>query len=107
MSNKLKIDSATLDNYFEIYVEVPGYAREEISVELTHKEFDLFGIPVEFPCILISAENTNRGKRDVVIRLDYGKKADYNNITSTVNNGLLTIYVPKSKKYMNRTIPVM
>ena len=109
MSNKLKIDSATLDNHFEIYIEVPGYSREEISVELTHKEFDVFGfgVPVEFPCILVGAENTNRGRREVVIRLDYGKKADYNNITSTVNNGLLTVCVPKSKKYTNRTIPVM
>lgn len=109
MSNKLKIESATLDNSFEIYVEVPGYSREEISVELTYKEFDLlgFGIPVEFPCILVGAENNNRGKREVIIRLDYGKKADYKNITSAVNNGLLTIYVPRSKKYTSQTIPVM
>lgn len=109
MSNKLKIESATLDNSFEIYVETPGYAREDISVELTNKEFDLLGVGVlvDVPCLVISAENERRGKRGVLIRLDYGTKANYKEITSSVENGLLTISVPKSKKYTNGTIPVM
>ena len=103
MATSLRYKVFEVESGVSVEVEVPGYSREDISVEVKPYTMNTFGIPAG---LFISAENTARGKADLILQLTTAHKFKLDDVSAKVNNGLLEITLPYGKKYQNVIVPV-
>lgn len=106
MATSLRYKAFEVESGVSVEVEVPGYSREDISVEVKPYTLNTFGIPVEVKGLFVSAENTARGKADLILQLTTAHKFKLDDVSAKVNNGLLEITLPYGKKYQNVIVPV-
>ncbi|MFA5403854.1 MAG: Hsp20/alpha crystallin family protein [Ignavibacteria bacterium] len=95
------------DSGISVDVEVPGYSREDISVEIKPYVSEIFGLPIEVKGLHILANNDKRGKVEGIIEIENPSRFNIAEVSAETINGLLTIKLPYSKKYTSVTIPVM
>lgn len=107
MPGVLRYRLLEIKNGIKVEVEVPGYSKEEVSVEIRPYTYDLFGsIPVTTKALCIEAKNDARGLADSKLVIENIEKVKVEEITATVKEGLLTITLPFSNKFRDRVIPV-
>ena len=106
MTTLLRYESFEVETGVTIEVEVPGYSREDVSVEVRSLTVNEFGVPLEIKGLFIAAENDNRGKSELSLQLLTPHKFKLDDVSAKVDNGLLVIIIPYGKKYQNVTIPV-
>lgn len=99
--------SVDRDSGISVDVDVPGYSREDILVEIKPYTIDVFGIPVEVKGLHIVANNDRRGEAKIIIEVDAPSRYNISEVSAEAIDGLLTIKLPYSKKYKRVTIPVM
>lgn len=107
MPGVLRYSLVEIKNGMKVEVEVPGYSREEVSVEIRPYTYDLFGsIPVSTKALYIEANNDNRGRSDSTLIIENIEKVKIEEITAVAKDGLLSIVLPFSNKFKDRVIPV-
>lgn len=93
-------------------VEVPGYTKDDISIEVKPYSYSLLssfgfdiGAPVSGKKLVIEASNKTRGYS--ILNVDIVENyIDLEEIEASVLNGFLTIKLPFKKKHQRRIIPV-
>lgn len=114
MNKSLVYEAKEVKNGVEVLVEVPGYGKEDISVE-TKSGVELitntfgFAYPELATVLTISAKNELRGES--VLKISLGTDAevsryDLNEVEASTLNGILTIKIPIKTKFRERAIPV-
>lgn len=102
--NKMKCDIYEKDNMYHIEVDIPGFNKEKIKIEVNN----------DF--LIITAEkqneinNDNENKNYIHRERTYGKyqrsfylkNLDSNNINASFENGVLKIIVPKINEEENK-----
>lgn len=102
--NKMKCDIYEKDNMYHIEVDIPGFNKEKIKIEVNN----------DF--LIITAEkqneinNYNENKNYIHRERTYGKyqrsfylkNLDSNNINASFENGVLKIIVPKINEEENK-----
>lgn len=111
MSKILKAKATSNKEGDIIEVEVPGYSKEDITVEVQSVVSSILaGFVFEGTSFLtkrlsILANNETRGRSVLVLDL-VNEYVDIDEIEAKVSNGILTILVPFKKKHKARIIPV-
>lgn len=80
------------DASFIITVDVPGYSKEELAVEVK----DGF----------LTVKGPQKGRRSASHTIEVGGLVDATKIEATLKDGVLTITAPKSENIKQRTIAV-
>lgn len=106
MATLLRYESFEVETGVTVEVEVPGYSREDVSVEVRPLTVNKFGIPLDVKGLFITAENDNRGKSELPLHLLTPHRFKLDDVSAKVDNGLLVINIPYSKKYQNVIVPV-
>lgn len=94
-----RIDINTVDDKYTITIALPGFSKEEISIDLFGNTLNIHAKNIVLPQSQndqTSSDNsklqkTNEFKQSIKVPNDIDKK----NISSTFNNGLLTIILPR------------
>ena len=101
--NKMKCDIYEKDNMYHIEVDIPGFNKEEIKIEVKN---DYLIITAEKQNKISSDENKNYIHRERIYgkyqRSFYLQNFDSNNIKASFENGLLRIIVPKINEEENK-----
>lgn len=79
-------------NYYDVSIELPGYLKSEIEVKAENGVLD------------IAAKNAKRGAK--ACRHLLGEDIDTANISASLENGILTVILPKKKEKVARKIEV-
>lgn len=77
------------DNGWAARVDLPGYSKEEISLNF------------EDHTLLLKAENETRGETN--LRLSLGDEVENSSITAKLENGILEITLPKKETPSNES----
>jgi HSP20 family molecular chaperone IbpA len=90
----LNYTSKIKDNgdYYSIKVDLPGFEKEEISIDIVENTLNL------------KAMNVAEGKKSLVFYIP--KDINQGAITSSLKNGQLTIVLPKIKKVTPTTLKI-
>lgn len=75
-----------------IELEVPGYSKEEISVE------------IESDSVIVNAYNEKRGEKTRTIT--FPQEADLDGLTARLSQGILTVFVPIKETAKPRKVTV-
>lgn len=83
------------DNLYKIEVLVPGFNKSELDIELDENNIEIKSL--EIP------ETDSPFKNPFEIKYNLEDDADLNNISSKLENGILTIIIPKIKTNKKET----
>jgi HSP20 family molecular chaperone IbpA len=112
MSRLLKASATETKEGTILEVEIPGYSKEDVSVEVQPYKYsilDLYGFAgigdIIKKRLSIVAKNDSRGVSSLNLDLveDF---IDLDEIEASVSNGILTVIIPFKKKHKARIIPV-
>ncbi|MBK8622408.1 MAG: Hsp20/alpha crystallin family protein [Saprospiraceae bacterium] len=88
-----------LESGWNIYLGVPGYVKEEVSISLDKELLTIQGEhPVSEHSFVKNEWNAGPFKRS--FRLP--ENADTENIAAEMNNGILTVFIPKKEKRVSK-----
>jgi HSP20 family protein len=103
MRDTFKIDVEDNEQQFLIHAEMPGVSKEEISLDLNEGRLNISVNRVED----VNEEKKNYIHRERRVtsmsRSVYLSDADAQNIGAKLENGVLTVTVPKKVKQVNST----
>jgi len=107
MPGALRYRLLEIKNGIKVEVEVPGYSKSDVSVEIRPYTYDLFGsIPITTKALCIDANNQARGHADSRLVIENIEKVKVDEVTAEAKDGLLVIILPFSAKFRDRVIPV-
>lgn len=99
------VDVEETDDAWIIEADIPGAAREDITVELQGDELAVHGVIKQRERIGILRRRTRRtGQFDYRVRLP--GDVDEEGIQASLDEGVLTVRVPKSERARRRRIEV-
>lgn len=85
----------TKENGWDIAVSLPGYTKEEVNISLTMNKLSISG-KKEKTQEMFSRREWNNEWFERAFTL--GENTDAENISAEMNNGILTIHVPKKAR---------
>ncbi len=103
---RLGVDAYETDDRYELHIDVPGVAKENVEVEYTDGWLSVKGTrSVDVP---EGARVLRSGRRsgDFHTRISVGEDVDVPGITAEVREGVLYVTVPKSDRVKPRQIPI-
>lgn len=89
MSKTLKFAHNVTQNGVSIEVEVPGYGKHDVTVELKPKTFDFHHKIVDRRWFLITANNKTRGLSELLISISGFDNCKVDDIKAEVVDGIL------------------
>jgi HSP20 family protein len=98
-------DVTESDDAFEVEVDVPGVKRDDINIDLTGNELVVTGELKERERVGMLRHRTRRTGR-FGYRLTLPNHVDSEKVEASLNDGVLTIRVPKSEAAKPRRIQI-
>lgn len=93
------------DDSYLLDVELPGVRREDVSVEVTDGRLVVAGERRERQRVgLLRYQTRTTGRFRFAITLPV--EVDRDGVTATLNNGIVTVTVPKAERARRRRIPI-
>lgn len=98
--NKLYFTSNETETHLHLEIEVPGYAKGDVEITLQPSLRHYYGGRID-----IHAENSNR--RSAGLSILFADNYDTEDLTASVEDGLLKITLPLKASKKSRIIPII
>ena len=89
------VTTLTKDDVHSVSIDVPGFAKEDITIDIHEGILSIQG-----------EKAIGESQREISRRFSIPDAIDIENISATVENGILTINLPKSAISTKRTIQI-
>ncbi len=100
-SQSVPLDVEESDEAYEVRAELPGFTREEIQVELENAVLEIHAKKTEG-----GDGDQEKVVREQTRRLTVGEEVDADRVKARLNDGILSVTLPKSEHRKPRAITV-